>query len=63
MTSEYVCVYCGTVKTSHNGTGGDVACCGEVGHVEPMPEMADDHLRMPLIVADPDHVPTPQECE
>lgn len=28
------CVYCGAEKPSENGTGGDVSCCGEVGHVE-----------------------------
>lgn len=26
------CPYCGTEKPSPNGTGSDVACCGEVGH-------------------------------
>jgi hypothetical protein len=29
----YRCVYCGKVHRSHNGTGSDVACCSEVGHV------------------------------
>jgi hypothetical protein len=28
------CPYCGNVKTSPNGTGSDVACCGEIGHAE-----------------------------
>jgi hypothetical protein len=31
---KFVCVYCGKVRDSHNGTGSDIACCGEVGHVE-----------------------------
>lgn len=30
---NYVCVFCGREKTSENGTGSDVSCCGEVGHV------------------------------
>lgn len=30
----WACVFCGTVKTSPNGTGSDVVCCGEVGRVE-----------------------------
>ena len=32
MPTRYVCVYCGGVKPSYNGTGSDVSCCGEVGH-------------------------------
>jgi hypothetical protein len=32
--SIYACVYCGQLKYSFSGTGGDIACCGEVGHVE-----------------------------
>lgn len=32
--SIYVCAYCGEEKFSHNGTGSDVVCCGEIGHVE-----------------------------
>jgi hypothetical protein len=32
--SRFTCVYCGTERTSHNGTGSDISCCGEVGHVE-----------------------------
>jgi len=33
----YSCPYCGTVyakSRSESGTGGDIACCGEVGHCE-----------------------------
>lgn len=30
---NYVCPYCGTERASANGTGSDVNCCGEVGHV------------------------------
>ena len=30
----FKCVYCGTEKPSENGTGSDVSCCGERGHVE-----------------------------
>lgn len=29
------CVYCGSVHPSPNGTGSDVVCCGEIGHVQP----------------------------
>lgn len=29
----YFCVYCGAARHSENGTGSDVRCCGEVGHV------------------------------
>lgn len=28
----YRCPYCGETKPSENGTGSDVACCGERGH-------------------------------
>lgn len=31
----YECPYCGNTKVSPNGTGSDVACCGEVGHSLP----------------------------
>lgn len=30
------CVYCGRTHTSESGTGGDVVCCGEIGHVQPV---------------------------
>lgn len=30
----FACVYCGRAKGSPNGTGSDVRCCGEIGHVE-----------------------------
>jgi hypothetical protein len=29
----YHCIYCGRGHNSPNGTGSDVACCGEVGHI------------------------------
>jgi hypothetical protein len=29
-----LCPYCGAVKPSDNGTGSDVACCGERGHAK-----------------------------
>ena len=29
----YQCVYCGKVHRSPNGTGSDVSCCSERGHV------------------------------
>ena len=35
MSDRYVCVYCGQSHGSPSGTGTDVVCCGEVGHVEP----------------------------
>lgn len=35
--SKFYCVYCGKPHESHNGTGSDVSCCGEVGHVEDKP--------------------------
>lgn len=30
------CVYCGKTHPSESGTGGDVVCCGEIGHVQPI---------------------------
>jgi hypothetical protein len=33
--TSWVCPYCGHSKPSPNGTGSDVACCGEVGHSLP----------------------------
>lgn len=42
-TDKYECVFCGTVKPSPNGTGGDVACCGKVGHVEPYIPLDEDN--------------------
>jgi hypothetical protein len=32
MSVYGLCPYCGTTKPSENGTGSDVACCGERGH-------------------------------
>jgi hypothetical protein len=32
MPRLFECPYCGETKPSENGTGSDVACCGEVGH-------------------------------
>lgn len=32
MEPLYECPFCGNTKTSPNGTGTDVSCCGEVGH-------------------------------
>ena len=29
---KWECPFCGKEKTSPNGTGSDIACCGEVGH-------------------------------
>lgn len=34
-TNPFTCPYCGATHTSANGTGGDIACCGEVGHCAP----------------------------
>jgi hypothetical protein len=34
LDRHYACIYCGTVKCSLSGTGSDISCCGEVGHVE-----------------------------
>jgi hypothetical protein len=28
---EYECPHCGSLRRSPNGTGSDMACCGEVG--------------------------------
>ena len=36
----YECPFCGTLKTSPNGTGSDVSCCGEVGHAQLVQEVA-----------------------
>lgn len=33
---DFECVYCGKVHHSENGTGSDVACCGERGHSKPV---------------------------
>lgn len=41
----YVCPYCGTAyatSRSESGTGGDIACCGEVGHCEPYTKAQED---------------------
>ena len=32
----YECPFCLTLHDSHNGTGSDVSCCGEVGQVRPV---------------------------
>lgn len=32
MSVYGLCPFCSNTKPSHNGTGSDVACCGEVGH-------------------------------
>ena len=37
-SARWQCVFCGQERTSYNGTGSDIACCGEVGHVEPYTE-------------------------
>ena len=34
MDDVYECVYCGKEWGSYNGTGGDIDCCGERGHVQ-----------------------------
>jgi hypothetical protein len=34
MATFGMCTYCGTVKPSDNGTGSDIACCGERGHAK-----------------------------
>lgn len=44
--SKFSCTYCGTTRHSENGTGSDVSCCGEVGHVEPVEEEADDETML-----------------
>ena len=38
LEDVYACVYCGTLKCSFSGEGNDIACCGEVGHVERVTE-------------------------
>lgn len=42
----YVCPYCGNSKPSANGTGSDVACCGEVGHSKVAPVTMTGYLGM-----------------
>lgn len=32
MSTFGLCPFCGKTKPSANGTGSDVACCGEIGH-------------------------------
>jgi len=47
MSNHFRCVYCGTRHLSNNGTGSDVACCKEVGHVEAVidcPRCGDEHI-------------------
>lgn len=34
MSVYGLCTYCGKTKPSENGTGSDVSCCGERGHVK-----------------------------
>lgn len=34
QSRRFACTYCGAEKPSENGTGSDVECCGERGHVE-----------------------------
>jgi len=36
--NHWICVYCGLERPGRNGTGSDVSCCGEVGHVEAAPD-------------------------
>ncbi len=36
------CVYCGRTHQSESGTGSDVVCCGEIGHVQPADYEDDD---------------------
>jgi len=46
MSKFYKCVYCGEKKLSGNGTGSDISCCKEVGHVEEVrmcPRCDDEH--------------------
>ena len=31
MRTTFTCDFCGQEHESHNGTGSDVSCCGEVG--------------------------------
>lgn len=35
---RFECVYCGQEHGSPNGTGSDISCCGEAGHVRPIGE-------------------------
>ena len=35
------CVYCGKKHKSPNGNGTDIACCGEIGHVEISEDQSD----------------------
>jgi len=46
MTNKFECPYCGNEKTSYNGTGSDVYCCGEVGHAERVGTQPDDEVRV-----------------
>lgn len=41
---RFECPHCGMDKPSHNGTGSDVSCCGEIGHAVETQE----HHRIPL---------------
>lgn len=40
----YACPFCGTVYSTSrsNCDGGDLACCGEVGHCEPYTKEQED---------------------
>lgn len=34
IEQSFECIYCGALRPSENGTGSDVVCCGERGHVQ-----------------------------
>lgn len=42
MRDLWECVYCGRTHYSETGTGSDVVCCGERGHVSPLTYEDDD---------------------
>lgn len=35
---RFACTYCGKQHMSRTGLGNDIACCGEVGHVQQVPQ-------------------------
>lgn len=46
------CPYCGAQKPSENGTGSDVACCGERGHASPVEAQEEAESAKPFSHAD-----------
>lgn len=38
--NRFTCIYCFKSHASPSGTGVDVECCGEIGHVEELMEIS-----------------------